>query len=255
MKKLLIAAAVIFASMCIMAGCNTNEEPETITNPDSADVTMQEEASVEPASETETETEAAETTTAAPETTTVPETTTKAPETTTKAPETTTKAPVTTTKAPVTTTKAPVTTTKAPVTTTKAPVTTTKAAVSVNSVASKIASNSGMFEETLVKSSTQRGLQLFGISSANVEEAAYYAASAAVAEEVLVVKATSASAASTIVSNMESRRSTQIEDYADYVPKEVPKLQSAVVYQNGEYVVFCVSNNNSAIRSVITNQF
>lgn len=216
-KKIIIAIAILAITVCIMSGCNTNKTPEEIST-DSAQTngTEQNETYSEPVSETISE-----------EATEIEETTTKAPETTTAAPETTTAKPETT----------------------------TKASVDVNTIAQTIASKTNMFEESLIKSSTPRGLSLFGISESDVEEAAYYAASAAVAEEILVVKATSKSAASSILKNIEDRRSMQIEDYADYVPKEVPKLESAVVYQNGEYVVFCVSNNNSAIRTVITNQF
>ena len=150
-----------------------------------------------------------------------------------------------------TTTKAE-TTTKKPETTTKAETTTKKSSVDVNSVAATIAGKTSMFEEPLFQSSGSIGLDIFGIPSSAVSDVAYYVASAAVAEEVLVVKAASSADVSTIKSCIEARRSMQAEDYADYVPKEVPKLNSAITYINGDVIVFCVSNNNSAMRSVIS---
>ena len=162
--------------------------------------------------------------------------------------ETTTEAETTTEKE--TTTKAE-TTTKKPETTTKAETTTKKASVDVNSVAATIAGKTSMFEEPLFQSSGSIGLDIFGIPSSAVSEVAYYVASAAVAEEVLVVKAASSADVATIKSCIEARRSMQAEDYADYVPKEVPKLNSAITYTSGDVIVFCVSNNNSAMRSVI----
>ena len=136
--------------------------------------------------------------------------------------------------------------------TTEKETTTKKASVDENSVAATIAGKTSMFEEPLFQSSGSIGLDIFGIPSSAVSDVAYYVASAAVAEEVLVVKAASSADVSTIKSCIEARRSMQAEDYADYVPKEVPKLNSAITYTNGDVIVFCVSNNNSAMRSVIS---
>lgn len=179
-------------------------------------------------------------------------------ETTANTTETTTQAETETTTAETTTaetTTAKETTTQAKTTTTTTTTTTAPAEKSVADIAASIAGKTSIFEEQLSKSSSSRALTLFGISASDVEEAAYYAASAAVAEEVLVVKASSSSAVSSIKSAMESRRSTQIEDYADYVPKEVAKLESAVIYTSGDYIVFCVSNNNSSASSTISGLF
>ncbi len=123
------------------------------------------------------------------------------------------------------------------------------------SIAEKIAGKTSLFEETLTKSSSKRALSLFGIAESDVTESAYYAASAAVAEEVLVVKAANQNAVDTIKTAIADRIEIQIEDYADYVPKEVPKLKSAIVYTNGNYVVFCVSANNTSALSVIKSLF
>ena len=86
-------------------------------------------------------------------------------------------------------------------------------------------------------------------------EAAYYAASAAVADEILVVQLASGASASSIRSDFEGRQSVQAEDYEDYVPSEVPKINNAVIYQNGDIMVFCVSNDASAVRSTLDSLF
>ncbi len=207
---------MVFALIaCMFTGCNKEVAEEETTEEQVTEAVSTEEPSAEMI------TEAAPETTTAAETTTVKETTTEKENTTKKE------------------------------TTTKAEITTQKPSVSVTSVAASIAGNTSMFEETLFASSSSIALDIFGIPSSAVAEAAYYVASAAVAEEVLVVKAASSGDVATIKSCIEARRSMQIEDYADYVPKEVPKLQSAIVYTSGNIVVFCVSNNNSAMRSVI----
>ena len=121
---------------------------------------------------------------------------------------------------------------------------------SASDIAAQIAAGCA-FEETLNESNTRLGLQLCGIDDTMVEQAAYYAASAAVAEEILVVKVSDPAAVSDIVHGMEERREVQIEDYADYVPKEVPKLEKAVIYPSGDWIVFCVSNDGDAAQSFI----
>lgn len=162
-----------------------------------------------------------------------------------------------TTAAPTTT--AP--TTAAPVTaapTTAAPVTeppTEKTRPTASQVAAAVASKSSLFDEALVESTASRGLALFGIDASEVAEAAYYAASAAVADEILVVQLASGASASSIRSDFEGRQAVQAEDYEDYVPSEVPKINNAVIYQNGDIMVFCVSNDASAVRSTLDSLF
>lgn len=213
-KSILALIMVMAVVACAFTGCNKEPLQEENTTEAPVSEVLTEEPSAEFTTEKETTTEV--------ETTTEKETTTKA-ETTTKKPETTTKAETTT----------------------------KKASVDVNSVAATIAGKTSMFEEPLFQSSGSIGLDIFGIPSSAVSEVAYYVASAAVAEEVLVVKAASSADVSTIKNCIEARRSMQAEDYADYVPKEVPKLNSAITYTSGDVIVFCVSNNNSAMRSVI----
>ena len=214
-KSVIALIMAVLLVTCAFTGCNKEPVQEENTTEAPVSEVLTEEPSAELTTEKETTTEA--------ETTTEKETTTKA-ETTTKKPETTTKAETTT----------------------------KKASVDVNSVAATIAGKTSMFEEPLFQSSGSIGLDIFGIPSSAVSDVAYYVASAAVAEEVLVVKAASSADVSTIKSCIEARRSMQAEDYADYVPKEVPKLNSAITYTNGDVIVFCVSNNNSAMRSVIS---
>lgn len=214
-RSVILLITVFAMIACVFTGCNNEPVEEENSTLEAVETVGNEEPSAEV------------TTVASDETTTQAETTTAA--------ETTTKSETTTAEK-----------------TTKAETTTQKSSVNVANIASSIAGNTGMFEETLVNSSSSIALDIFGIPSGAVAEASYYVASAAVAEEVLVVRAASASDVSTIVNCIEARRSMQMEDYADYVPKEVPKLESAVVYTSGDCVVFCVSNNNSAMRSIIS---
>ena len=154
-----------------------------------------------------------------------------------------------------TTTETP-TTTEAPPTTvapTEAPV--SKGPASAAEAASAIAAHSELFEEEMSSASASRAMALFGLDDSDVAECAYYAASAAVAEEILVVKLRDASSAAAVMDGIKDRKEIQIEDYADYVPEEVPKIENAVTVTSGDYVVFCVSGDSSAAASVINGLF
>ena len=138
---------------------------------------------------------------------------------------------------------------------TEAPTEPPKKTPSAAQVASAIAANGSCFDEALVESSASRGLSLFGIDAGSVAEASYYAASAAVADEILVVKLAAGASAEEIRSGFADRQSIQAEDYEDYVPSEVPKINNAVIYQNGDMLVFCVSNDSAAVRSTLDSLF
>ena len=211
-------------------------------------------------------------------------TTKKAEETTTKAVEESTTETITTTVAPTTaapttaapTTAAPTTaapTTAAPTTaapTTAAPTTAApttepptaapttaapKKAPTAKEIAGAVAAKQSLFDEALMESSPSRGLSLFGIDSGAVADASYYAATAAVADEILVVKLASGASADAIRSDFTARQEIQAEDYEEYVPSEVPKINNAVIYQNGDILVFCGSKDASAVRSTLDSLF
>lgn len=230
---LLLAAVILLPTL---AACKKATIDEVTTAPlDAVSTTDRDTATTDPSAATEAVSTTVATTTTAPATTAAA---TTAPATT-EAPKTT-AAP--TTEAP---TEPP---TQAP---TEAPKTTPTA----SQVASAVAARSDLFEEALAESSGSRGLTLFGIDSSSVSEASYYAATAAVAEEVLAVKLAPGASADTVRSAFAYRQSVQAEDYEDYVPKEVPKINNAVIYQNGDILVFCVSSDSAAVRSVLDSLF
>ncbi len=127
--------------------------------------------------------------------------------------------------------------------------------VDVAAAAASLASKSAMFEEPMQQSSAERGISVFGIQDADVAEASYYAASAAVAEEILIVKAVDEAAASNVLHAMKERQAMQKEDYADYVPKEVPKVENAVIKAFGDTVVYCVASDSAAAEAAVASLF
>ena len=73
--------------------------------------------------------------------------------------------------------------------------------------------------------------------------------------KIAVFEAVDGDAAKAVQEGMQARLSSQISDYGDYRPQEVPKLESAVVKTSGNYVVLCVSADNDAAADLIEEAF
>lgn len=97
---------------------------------------------------------------------------------------------------------------------------------------------------------------LFRLYSINPEDLSTYKAyhgTGATAEEILAAQAVDAEAAGRIKEAVEERIAEQIESFENYVPKEVGKLEQAVVCTEGRYVVLCVSNDSEKAKKIIEN--
>ena len=64
-------------------------------------------------------------------------------------------------------------------------------------------------------------------------------------------EAVDADAAGSIADALQTFTDGWIAGYSDYKPEEVPKLESAVLEQNGVYVVFCVSADNTTAKTAV----
>ena len=111
------------------------------------------------------------------------------------------------------------------------------------------------FEDQLSQVDQNTALMLYGLEESQVADFAVYAGSGATAEEIAVFEAVDGDAAKAVQEGMQARLSSQISDYGDYRPQEVPKLESAVVKTSGNYVVLCVSADNDAAADLIEEAF
>lgn len=94
-------------------------------------------------------------------------------------------------------------------------------------------------------------LRIYGVDEALVTDCAALRGSGATAESFSVWQAADADDAVEIETQLESFLESWIEGYSDYKPEEVPKLESAVLTQEGNYVVLCVSADNEAAEPLI----
>lgn len=89
------------------------------------------------------------------------------------------------------------------------------------------------------------------MSSFSLEEGVFYEGSGATAEEIVVLKCTTEDDAANAENALKVRVSEQIENFTDYVPSEVPRLNDAVIVRCGKYVVLSVSKDSEGAKAII----
>lgn len=97
--------------------------------------------------------------------------------------------------------------------------------------------------------------RLYDLDAEQIEESAFYTNSQATAEEIAVIKVKSADYVDAVKESFNTRVEDQKTACVDYLPDEMPKLESAVVYNNGCYVILCVSGDSAKVNTVIDGLF
>ena len=93
--------------------------------------------------------------------------------------------------------------------------------------------------------------RFYDVDTGLVNDSSAYVGSGATAERMAVFEAVDADAAGSIADAQQTFTDGWIAGYSDYKPDEVPKLESAVLEQNGVYVVFCVSADNTTAKTAV----
>lgn len=97
------------------------------------------------------------------------------------------------------------------------------------------------FTEKLELIETEVALPLYGLSKADVSNSAVYIGTGATAEETAVFEAVDQEAAQRVRKTIEAYIAAKKDSFERYIPKEVPKLEHAVIAQRGQVIVVCVS--------------
>ena len=92
---------------------------------------------------------------------------------------------------------------------------------------------------------------LLNLSDINIVDSAIYEGSGATAEEIIVLKCSSEGDVTKAKNMMDERVAEQKESFEDYVPQELPKLDSAVIKTSGTYAVLSVSGDSAGAEKII----
>lgn len=100
------------------------------------------------------------------------------------------------------------------------------------------------FEDELILINKEKTTLLYNIENATNEYV--YIGSGATAEEIAVFEFNNTQDAKNALQAAENRISQQKADYSTYNPKEIQKLDNAIVKNTGRYLIVCVSEGDTA---------
>ena len=79
-----------------------------------------------------------------------------------------------------------------------------------------------------------------------VEDYLIYIGSGATSEEIAIITLKNSSDEEDVKAALEKRVEEQKQNFANYVPEEVSRLEKSIIKSNEKYVVLCVSSDNQA---------
>ena len=122
--------------------------------------------------------------------------------------------------------------------------------IDVDALAAKLAS-SIQFNDPLTKLEEKPALKLYDMQNISINKQSVYVGSGATAEEISVWEAKDANAAKNVKAAVLARIEAQKAGFQDYVPTEMSKLKSPVLVCEENYVILCLSNDNTKAKQVI----
>lgn len=107
------------------------------------------------------------------------------------------------------------------------------------------------FTDEIIRKDKDEAVRFYDIDSELVADAAALVGSGATAEMLSVWQAQDEQSAEQLVERLKSFNADWKEGYADYKPEEVPKLETAIVRQQGTCVIYAVTAENDAAADAI----
>lgn len=111
------------------------------------------------------------------------------------------------------------------------------------------------YEDELSSIDLETAEVIYDITDIKIADSAIYVSSGGTAEEIAVFQCETEEDAKKLETVLKSRVEEQTESYRDYVPKELEKLEKAVIVVKSRYVIFSVSNDDAKAKEIIQNAF
>ncbi|MCI1982065.1 MAG: DUF4358 domain-containing protein [Oscillospiraceae bacterium] len=124
-----------------------------------------------------------------------------------------------------------------------------KVTADAGTIADEIVENE-KFVDQMSAIDQKTAVKIYGLKSEDVAEAKVYESTSATAEEAAVFEAKDKDAADRIKKAADTRIDDQKTAYQGYQPKEIKKLETPLLVQDGNYVVLVVADDTSAAKKV-----
>ncbi len=107
------------------------------------------------------------------------------------------------------------------------------------------------YQDELTSIDLDTAAMIFNFSEIEITNGAIYESSGATAEEIVVLECASAEDADAAKAALEARVADQKESFTDYVPKELVKLDKAVIVKGSTYAILSVSDEPDKAAEII----
>lgn len=105
------------------------------------------------------------------------------------------------------------------------------------------------FEDELNEVNEQIARKLYNIDNALNE--IVYVSSGATAEEIAIFEFETKDDCKKAVNKAKTRIEEQKASFKDYMPKEVKKLDNAIILNKNNYLIICVTNNQKGVEEIL----
>lgn len=111
--------------------------------------------------------------------------------------------------------------------------------------------DSGAFTDTLTKCDNDKVATLYSVDADTLAEYEVYIGTGATAEEIAIFRVKDSKDLDAVKTACETRIEDQKKACENYLPDEMPKLNSPVIRTAGNYVVMVISADNSKAESAL----
>lgn len=120
--------------------------------------------------------------------------------------------------------------------------------IDINELAKDIMENS-KFEDELNKADNETVTNLYGIQ--NAVSQIVYMSSGATAEEIAIFEFKDKNESKIALEKARQRIENQKKSFEDYVPKEMQKLEEAIIMSKNKYIIVCVTDHQKDVEKIL----
>ncbi|MBR6451139.1 MAG: DUF4358 domain-containing protein [Lachnospiraceae bacterium] len=123
--------------------------------------------------------------------------------------------------------------------------------MSVAEVSSRLLSEIS-YQDELNSNDLDTAGMFLNLEGIDITDAAVFETSGATAEEVVVMECATDADAEKAEAMLKQRVEEQKQNYADYVPEELTKLNAAVIVRSGKFAVLSVSDDPDTAKKILS---
>lgn len=127
---------------------------------------------------------------------------------------------------------------------------TTAKAYDLAAIAADLKENGG-YSDIISPVERDVAAKLYGVDAGGISECQVYCSTKATTEEIGLFKCTDEAAAEKLFAAAKARVSSQRSIYSSYAPAEMPKLDDAIVKQDGNTVFYIVTADSEKAQAVL----